>query len=210
MSSTHYCTSTYNSEPTFRGMQGVPFRAAYGKIGQLHSFVLCPHLCLTATAGKETRTEIMKALHMRDTKLIKISPDKPNCKFVVKKCPGEVEDELMWVLTELKENKSSFSRTIIYCRSLSSFGQLYWFFKQELDGSLSGMYAMYHSSKISAFPGPYSTLKCPLCRSLLLNSTKLCMQLLASRVQDIIQPLQMHHSKPFALILRHTGYWPKK
>ena len=27
----------------------------------------------------------MKALHMRDTKLIKISPDKPNCKFVVKK-----------------------------------------------------------------------------------------------------------------------------
>ena len=27
-------------------------------------------------------------------------------------------------------------------------------------------------SKISAFPGPYSTLKCPLCRSLLLNSKK--------------------------------------
>ena len=85
----------------------MPFRAAYGKIGQLRSFVNCPLLCLlTATAGKETRTQIMKALHMRDTKLIKISPDKPNCKFIVKKCPGEVEDELMWVLTELKENKS--------------------------------------------------------------------------------------------------------
>ena len=58
-------------------------------------------------------------------------------------------------------------------------------------------------SKISAFPGPYSTLKCPLCRSLLLNSTKLCMQLLASRVQDILQPLQIYHSKPFALV-----WWP--
>ena len=50
----------------------------------------------------------MKALHMRDTKLIKISQDKPNCKFVVKKCPGEVEDELMWVLTELKETNLHF------------------------------------------------------------------------------------------------------
>ena len=29
----------------------------------------------------------------------------------------------MWVVTELKENKSSFSSTIIYCRSLSSCGQ---------------------------------------------------------------------------------------
>ena len=126
-------------------MQGEPFRAAYGKIGQLRSFVHCPLLCLTATAGKETRTQIMKALHMRDTKLIKISPDKPNCKFVVKKCPGEVEDELRWVLMELKENKSSFPRTIIYCRSLSSCGQLYSFFQQELDDSLRSTYAMYHS-----------------------------------------------------------------
>ena len=128
-------------------MQFVPFRVAYDKMGHLRSFVHCPLLCLTATAGKETRTQIMKALHMRDTKLIKISPDKPNCKFVVKKCPGEVEDELMWVLTELKENKSLFSRTIIFCRSLSSCGQLYSFFKQELDGSLSGMYAMYYSKQ---------------------------------------------------------------
>ena len=90
---------------------------------------------------------------MRDSKLIKISPDKPNCKFVVKKCPGEVEDELMWVLAELKENKSSFSRTIIYCRSLPITVKLrtillYSFFKQERDGnSFSGMYAMYHSKQ---------------------------------------------------------------
>ena len=89
----------------------------------------------------------MKALHMRDTKLIKNSPDKPTSSFVVKKCPGEVEDELIWVLTELKENKSSFSRTIFYCRSLTCCAQLDSFFKQELDGSLSGMYAMYHHSK---------------------------------------------------------------
>ena len=151
----------------------------------------------------------MKALHMRDTKLIKISPDKPNCKFVVKKCPGEVEDELMWVLTELKENKSSFSRTIIYCRSLSSCGQYYYVHFSNKNGMVILSVVCTQcviQSKISAFPGPYSTLKCPLCRSLLLNSTELCMQLLASRVQDILQPLQIYHSKPFALVLRHTGY----
>ena len=87
----------------------------------------------------------MKALHMRDAKLITISPDKPNCKFVVKNCPGEAEDELMWVLTEFKDNKSSFSRTItVKLRTIL----LYSFLKQELDGnSLSGMYAMYHSKQ---------------------------------------------------------------
>ena len=155
----------------------------------------------------------MKALHMRDTKLIKISQDKPNCKFVVKKCPGEVEDELMWVLTELKEHKSSLSRTIIYCRSLSSCGQYYYIHFSNKNGmvilSVICMQCIIQR-KISAFPGTYSTLKCPLSQSLLLNSTKLCMQLLASRVQDILQPLQIYHSKPFALVLRHTGYWPKK
>ena len=136
---------------------------------------------------------------MRDTKLIKIAPDKPNCKFVVKKCPGEVEDQSMWVLTELKENKSSFSRTITY----------YYIHFSNKNGMVILSVVCTQciiQSKISAFPGPYSTLKCPLCRSLPLNSTKLCMQLLASRVQDILQPLQIYHSKSFALVLRHTGY----
>ena len=139
------------------------------------------------------QTQIMKALHMRDTKLIKNSPDKPTSSFVVKKCPGEVEDELIWVLTELKENKSSFSRTIFYCRSLTFCAQLDSFFKQELDGSLSGMYAMYHHSKQN------------FCISRSIFDIKMSC-LLASRLQNILQPLQMHHSKPFALVLRHTGY----
>ena len=155
----------------------------------------------------------MKALHMRDTKLIKILPDKPNCKFVVIKCPGEVEGELKWVLTELKENKSSFSRTIIYCRSLPSCGQYYYIHFSNKNWMVIVSVVCTQciiQSKLSAFPGSYSTLKCPLqkhvCRSLLLNSTKLRMQLLASQVQDILQPLQMHHAKPFALVLRHTRY----
>ena len=40
----------------------------------------------------------------------------------------------------IKRNKFSFPRTIIYCRSLSSYGQLYSFFQQELDDSLRSTY----------------------------------------------------------------------
>ena len=149
---------------------------------------------------------------MRDTKRIKISPDKPNCKFVVKKMS---RGSWRWINVGshgIKRNKSSLSRTIIYCRSLSSCGQYYYIHFSNKKGMaiLSVVCTQcIIQSKISAFPGPYSTLKCPLCRSLLLNSTKLCMQLLASRVQYILQPLQLRHPKPFALVLRHTGYWPK-
>ena len=60
------------------------FRAAYGKIGQLRGFVHYPFLCLTATSGKETRRQIVKTPHKRDVKLVKISTDKPNSKFVVR------------------------------------------------------------------------------------------------------------------------------
>ena len=155
----------------------------------------------------------MKALHMRDTKLIKISQDKPNCKFVVKKMS---RGSWRWI----NVGSHGIKRTQIFTFKNNNLLPitvklrtilLYSFFKQERDGnSFSGMYAMYHSKQNFCFPGPYSTLKCPLSRSLLLNSTKLCMLLLASRVQDILQPLQIYHSKPFALVLRHTGYWPKK
>ena len=87
----------------------------------------------------------MKTLHMRDVKLIKILPDKPNCKFMVRKCSGEIEDEFKWVLNELKEKKREFPKTLIYCRTLSSCGEFYSFFTQELDATYKGMFAMYHS-----------------------------------------------------------------
>ena len=94
--------------------------------------------------------------------------------------------------------------------TLSSCGQYYYIHFSHKNGMviLSVVFICTQciiQSKICAFPGPCSTLKCPLCRSLILNSTKLFMQLLASRVQDILQPLQIYHSKPFALVLRHTG-----
>ena len=130
--------------PFPRGIQDVHFRAAYGKIGQLRGFVHCPLFCITATAGKATIRQIMKTLHMHVAKLIKILPDKPNCKCMVTKCSGEIEDELNWVLNALKEKKREFPKTLIYCRTLSSCGEFCSFFTQELDATYKGMFAMYH------------------------------------------------------------------
>ena len=92
----------------------------------------------------------MKALHMRDTKRIKISPDKPNCKFVVKKMS---RGSWRWINVGshgikrkqifIFKNNNLLPITVKLRTIL-----LYSFFKQERDGnSFSGMYAMYHSKQ---------------------------------------------------------------
>lgn len=129
----------------FRGLQEVPFRAAYGKIGNLRGFVRCPVLCLTATAGKKTIREILKSLYMRDVMLVKISPDKPNSKFIVKKSSGDIEEDFLWVLNQLRGKMLECPRTIIYCKTIANCGELYSMFVQELDNAFSGMFAMFHS-----------------------------------------------------------------
>jgi hypothetical protein len=128
-----------------RGLQNAPFRAAYGKIGNLRGFVHCPVLCLTATAGKETRTRLLKALHMRDVSLVKVTPDKPNSILEVWKASGDIDEDFKWLLDELKGKRLDCPRAIVYCRTISSCGELYSMLMQELDHSFCGMFAMFHS-----------------------------------------------------------------
>ena len=128
-----------------RGTQDDPFRAAYGKIGHLRGFVRSPVLCLTATAGTKTRREILKALHMRNVKVVKLSPDKPNCKFIVEKASGDMEQQFKCLVEELVEKREAFPSTIVYCQSIANCGELFYYFAEELDGIGDGMYAMFHS-----------------------------------------------------------------
>ena len=109
-----------------RGSQDDPFRGAYGQI------VHCPVLCLTATAGIKTRREIMKSLHMRNVKVVKLSPDKPNCKFIVAKAVGDIEEQFKSMVEELREKQQSFPKTIVYCRSIASCGEMFSLFSEEL------------------------------------------------------------------------------
>lgn len=128
-----------------RGLQNAPFRAAYGKIGNLRGFVHCPVLCLTATAGKETRTRLLKALHMRDVSVVKVTPDKPNSILEVRKASGDIDEDFKWLLDELRGKRLDCPRAIVYCRTISSCGELYSMLMQELDHSFCGMFAMFHS-----------------------------------------------------------------
>ena len=59
-------------------------------------------LYLTATAGVTTRKETLKVLHMRDRKVVKLTPDKPNCMFAVEKV-FDNKKQLECFLEELKE-----------------------------------------------------------------------------------------------------------
>lgn len=95
----HSFTHTFiHTISIIRGSQDDPFRGAYGQIGNLRGFVHCPVLCLTATAGIKTRREIMKSLHMRNVKVVKLSPDKPNCKFIVARPWGILKSSLnLWL-----------------------------------------------------------------------------------------------------------------
>ena len=95
-----------------RGTQDDPFRGAYEKIGHLRGFVRCPLLCLTATAGTKTRREILKTLSMRNVKVVKFSPDKPNCKFFVEKASGDIEQQFNCLVDELMAKKTIFQKQL--------------------------------------------------------------------------------------------------
>ncbi|XP_066920848.1 ATP-dependent DNA helicase RecQ-like [Clytia hemisphaerica] len=66
------------------------FRKQYSEIAKLKVyFNRKPIICLTATANRKTRTGIIRTLELKNAKLIKFSPDKPNVKLNVVKVAGE-------------------------------------------------------------------------------------------------------------------------
>ena len=68
-----------------------------------------------------------------------------NCKFIVAKAVGDIEEQFKSVVEELRDKQQSFPKTIVYCRSIASCGEMFSLFSEELEGILDGMYAMYHS-----------------------------------------------------------------
>lgn len=82
---------------------------------------------------------------MHNVKVIKLCPDNPNCKFIVQKAMGDIAQQFTSLAVELKEKKYTFPRTIVYCMSITSCGEIYSLFYEELEGEAERMYAMYHS-----------------------------------------------------------------
>ena len=124
-----------------------PFQDAYSKIGNVRGFTRAPLLCLTATAARKTRKQIIKTLYMKNVLFISKPPDKNNMKMSVQKLSQEEELEITfsWLIEELKTEKNNVRKTIIYCRSINACGELYSMLDSVLDGDAISNIAMFHS-----------------------------------------------------------------
>ena len=100
---------------------------------------------MTATAGAKTRKKVANVLQMQNVKVIKLSPDNPNCKFIVQKAVGDIAQQFTCLAMDLKEKTTVFPRTVVYCMSIASCGEIFSLFREELGCVAEGMYAMYHS-----------------------------------------------------------------
>ena len=106
----------------FRGMSVTPFRAAYSKVRDVQGFTRKPFLCLMATAGKTSRTQIMENLHMKSAK-----SNKSNIKLCVSKLDRneELEETFSSLIEDLKSKGREMKTTVIYCRSITACGDIF-------------------------------------------------------------------------------------
>lgn len=82
-------------------------------------------MALTATATKTTRKAIIKVLGMVRPAIVAVSPNKENIKYIVRANPGVLEDTFAGLVEELRRERASEDRTIIFCRTYDQCSQIY-------------------------------------------------------------------------------------
>ena len=94
----------------------------------------------------------MKLLNMRNAKLIRQSPDKKNISYHVEKAK-ELDETFQWILDLFASPVAEIPKTIIYCRSLKDWGEIYSLFDEVATNSQVPVVAMYttvrHQSKLN-------------------------------------------------------------
>lgn len=136
---------------------GIKFRPTYARIHELRSLlpVNTPMLAATATVTRVMLTHITQQLNMVDYQLVYVSPERPNIYYEVKKRTN-IEKDLEYILSNLRNNSIRANRVLIYCQSLNMCSNLYAHFLYELGDSsyyLPGvdkvasnrLFGMYHS-----------------------------------------------------------------
>ena len=109
------------------------FRQSFSRIHELRAFVRpgTPMLAATATVTKEMRLDVIDKLDMKGCEYISASPNKPNIMYLV--CERtSIEDDLAFLVEDLRENNTKAKRVIVYCRSLNMCSFLYAHFLYEL------------------------------------------------------------------------------
>lgn len=130
----------------------------YGRLSELRALVPSgtPVIAVTATATKQMRNDICHKLEMSPYKFICASPDRPNLYYEVL-TRSNMKEDLSTLVSELKLNKITAPRVIIYCRSLNICADLYCHFLECLGNnsyfppgaekiSNNRLFGMYHAN----------------------------------------------------------------
>ena len=114
----------------FRGLstdpKKEPFRKSFSEIGKLQAFFTVPFLCLTATANRKTKSQIVRILSLKDVCTIQLPPEKTNAKLSVEYYQTyDVEEHLDNLFQTLIRESFRFEKTIIFCRSIEKCAEIY-------------------------------------------------------------------------------------
>ena len=119
---------------TFFLCRGETFRKEFYNLGEVRSLIPCDVqiLALTATATIFNRQRICKILGMSNPAIVSESPNKPNIKYAVCLNPGTLEETFAPLVEEIKRCRQTTQRTIVFCRTYDTCGQIYLFLKCRL------------------------------------------------------------------------------
>ena len=85
-------------------------------------------------------------LNMKNTKVIQLSPDKENMRYIVEKASGEIEQTFSWLLYDLNLFRGDTEKTVIFCCSIKECGEIYeTFLYNKSDHEQQRHFAMYHA-----------------------------------------------------------------
>ena len=104
------------------------FRPSFSCIHEIRAFVASgtPILAATATATvtDEIRKDVIEKLDMVGCDIVYTSPDRPNIFYAVKE-RTTIDEDLQFVINDLKINNIRSTRVVVYCRSLNMCSALY-------------------------------------------------------------------------------------
>ena len=83
---------------------------------------------------------------MKNTKIIQLSPDKENIRYIVEKAKNEeIGETLSWLLHDLNLFCGDMDKTVIFCCSIKECGEIYETFLYNLSDAQQSHFAMYHA-----------------------------------------------------------------
>lgn len=106
------------------------FRDTLMNLGEVRSIVPegTPLMALTATATNALRHQLANILGMKNPESVILPPCKPNLTYEVNKF-SSISDNFSALLSKLQKERTTFPKTIIYCRKIVECADLYLFFK---------------------------------------------------------------------------------